>query len=97
MEHAPEDKSHLLNRSATPRKRAAGYDRSVDAMYLSISGGPVARTLPPETVTVEMTVDLDGNGLVCGVEVLGLYRQADGLAASERLRRREESLGDGAR
>ena len=88
MEHSPEDKSHLLDRSATPRKRAAGYDRSVDAMYLAVGAGPVARTLPAEPVTVDMTVDLDGNGLVCGVEVLGLYEQADGLAVRDEARDR---------
>jgi len=47
-------------------------DPQAGALYVRVSGRPVARTVE---VTGDVHVDLDGEGGVAGVEVLGVARR----------------------
>lgn len=47
------------------------YDLDVHALYVAITNGPVARTVPIDEST---SVDLDADGVLVGIEVLDYAR-----------------------
>lgn len=68
----PIERHAFTLRSATPP--AVEWDSEADAVYVRFSRRPVARTVDQHAEKMNITVDLDAQGAVVGIEAIGVTR-----------------------